>query len=91
MLTSLGALKPEANDAQVAHESWLGEMDQGINYQFGALPHWLRLVIGEDSTKMNCRIKKEELMNTMSERSLLISTLLPVSPVKVFLKVKEVL
>ena len=30
-------------------------------------------------------------MNTMSERSLLISTLLPVSPVKVFLKVKEVL
>ena len=43
MLTSFGALKPEANDAQVAHESCLGEMDQGINYQFGALLHDLGL------------------------------------------------
>lgn len=91
MLTSLGALKPEANDARVAHESWLGEMDQGINYQFGALPHRLRLVTEEDSTRMNCRIKKVEPVNTMSERPLLISTLLPVSAVKAFLQVKEVL
>lgn len=31
MLTSLGAMEPEAIKAQVAHENWPKEMGQGIN------------------------------------------------------------
>lgn len=91
MLTSLGALEPEANNAQVARESWPGEMGQGSKCRFGALPHWSGLVFGEDSTRINCRMKKEEPMSTLSEGSLFRSNLLPVSAIKLFLKVKEIL
>lgn len=69
MLTSYGALEPEADSVQVAHECWPGKMGQGINCWFGALPHWCRLMIGEDSTRINCKIKKEAPMSTMSEIS----------------------
>lgn len=58
VLTSFGALEPETNNAKVAHQCPPGEMGQGINWQFGALLHWPRLMIGEDSTRKSCKIKK---------------------------------
>ena len=86
-LTSLSALEPEANNDQVAHESWPGEVvSQGIHHQSGAFPHGPTLVIGEDSTRFNLRIKKEEPMGTASERALQ-----SMSAVKVFVKVNELL